>query len=164
MNIIHDILGEVCKVVLPIPQESYRGNPESSIAVCTLCDIKLLKKLAVPNVLQHVNIIGRLLSENKGIDAMLKFLYENPHIHTVIICGTDGHGHYPGHSLVCLHKYGIHNDQRNTNRISNSHSPDPYLRATVKQIKHFSQNVSLVDKTGVSDYNKIIKCITNITD
>lgn len=164
MNMLGEMLGEICKIVLPIPQESYRGNSESSVAVCTLSDINLLQELAIiPDVLQHVNIIGRLLSENKGIDAMLKFLYENPCVRTIIICGVDTQGHRAGHSLFCLHEYGISNNIANNiqNKILNSHSPDPYLYATFEQIKHFCQNVSIIDMTGISDRAKIIKCVKN---
>ena len=165
MNVIGEVLGEVCKIVLPIPQESYRGNPESPVAVCTLSDIKLLERLASSDVLPHVNIIGRLLSENKGIDVILKFLHDNVHVHTLIVCGSDVQGHRAGHSLLCLHKYGVYTDRSNNYRIANkilhSHSPDPYLSATPTQIRHFCQDVSVVDMVGISDYIKITKRVMN---
>lgn len=165
MNMIGEVLGEVCKIVLPIPQESYRGNPESPVAICTLSDIKLLERLANSDVLRHVNIIGRLLSENKGIDAVLKFLHDNEHVHTLIVCGSDAQGHRAGHSLLCLHKHGICSDRSNsrhiTNKISHSHSPDPYLSATPAQIRHFCQDVSVVDMVGISDYIKIARRVMN---
>ena len=46
MNAIGDALGELCKIILPIRPESYPGNPESAVAVCTLSDIALLGDLA----------------------------------------------------------------------------------------------------------------------
>lgn len=186
MNAIGDALGELCKIILPIRPESYRGNPESAVAVCTLSDIALLEDLASdPGVLRRVNIVGRLLSENRGIDAMLEYLHGNPRVSTVIVCGADGAGHRAGHSLLMLHRYGVDhgngacceggscngsngNNNNNSsssssskpaNRISRSRSPEPYTTASPVQIGHFRRNTSIVDMTGTSDRAEILECI-----
>ena len=176
MNAIGDALGELCKIILPIRPESYRGNPESAVAVCTLSDIALLEDLASdPGVLGRVNIVGRLLSENRGIDAMLEYLHDNPRVSTVIVCGTDGAGHRAGHSLLMLHKYGVDHDSgtccegggsngsngssRAANRISRSRSPEPYVTASPVQIRHFRRSTSIVDMAGTSDRAEILGCI-----
>ena len=44
MNALGEAIGELCKVILPIPEERFLGNPGSSVAVCTLSSIDLLKK------------------------------------------------------------------------------------------------------------------------
>lgn len=36
MNIVSEVIGELCKAILPINEEYYVGNPDSKIAVCTL--------------------------------------------------------------------------------------------------------------------------------
>ncbi len=46
MNALGEAIGELCKIILPIPEESFRGNSNSSIAVCTLSSIDLLKKFS----------------------------------------------------------------------------------------------------------------------
>ena len=164
MNAIGDALGELCKIMLPIRPESYRGNPESAVAVCTLSDIALLDDLASdPGALRRVNIVGRLLSENRGIDAMLGYLHDNPRVRTVIVCGTDGAGHRAGHSLLMLHRYGVdHNSGSGSgaaNRIARSRSPEPYITASPDQIGHFRRDTSIVDMTGASDRAEILGCI-----
>ena len=165
MNAIGDALGELCKIILPIRPESYLGNPESAVAVCTLSDIALLGDLASdPAVLGRVNIVGRLLSENRGIDAMLGYLHDNPRVRTVIVCGTDGAGHRAGHSLLMLHRYGVdHNGDSDgssaANRISRSRSPEPYITASPDQVGHFRRDTSIVDMTGNSDRTEILGCI-----
>lgn len=178
MDAIGDALGELCKIILPIRPESYRGNPESAVAVCTLSDIALLEDLASdPDVLRRVNIVGRLLSENKGVDAMLEYLHDNPRVDTVIVCGTDGAGHRAGHSLLMLHRYGVDHDNdacceggdcngsngsgssNAASRISRSRSPEPYVTASPVQIGHFRRNTSIVDMTGTSDRAEILGCI-----
>lgn len=45
MNALGEAIGEICKIILPISEESYYGNPNSSIAICTLSSMDLLKKI-----------------------------------------------------------------------------------------------------------------------
>ena len=56
----------------PYLKSSYSGNLDSFIAVCTLSSIDLLKKFVNSQVLEHISIVGRLFSENKGIDSIVK--------------------------------------------------------------------------------------------
>ena len=123
MNAIGEAIGELCKIILPIHEEYYLGNPNSTIAVCTLSSMNLLKNFANSEILNKISIVGQLLSENKGIDSIIKHVNKNPQINIIIVCGKEVWGHKSGHSLFELHKNGI--DQKN--RIINSTSPDPYL-------------------------------------
>ena len=153
MNIIGEAIGELCKVVLPINEEFYLGNSESKIAICTLSSIDLLKNIANSEILHKISIVGRLLSENKGIDSIIKYLNKNHKVDTIIVCGKDVWGHKSGHSLFQLHKNGI--DQNN--RIINSSSPDPFLTVSKSEIKHFQDNVKLVNLINVTEIELILK-------
>src|SRR5574338_847661 len=86
------IAGEICKAILPIPEQTYSGNPESGIAVCTLSSIELLKEIAASNMMEKIAIAGRLLSENKGIDSMIRHVIKNPNLNTIIVCGKEVSG------------------------------------------------------------------------
>ena len=130
MNAIGEAIGELCKIILPIHEEYYLGNPNSTIAVCTLSSMNLLKSFANPEILNKISIVGRLLSENKGIDSIIKHVNKNSQIDTIVVCGKEVWGHRSGHSLFELHKNGI--DQKN--RIINSISPDPYLTVSKSEI------------------------------
>ena len=46
MNAIGEAIGELCNVILPINEEYYLGNQNSSAAICTLSSIDLLKNFA----------------------------------------------------------------------------------------------------------------------
>jgi tetrahydromethanopterin S-methyltransferase subunit A len=151
VNILGETIGDLCKIILPIPEESYCGNPNSSIAVCTLSSIDLLKKFANSKILNHISITGRLLSENKGIDSIIKHVNKNQKITTIIVCGKEVWGHKSGHSLFQLHKNGIDKN----NRIINSASPDPFLTVSKSQIQYFQNNVTLVNLINETDF-KII--------
>jgi len=155
VNTIGETIGELCKIILPIPEESYRGNSNSSIAVCTLSSIDLLKKFANSKILNHVSIVGRLLSENKGIDSIIEHVNKNQKITTIIVCGKEVWGHKAGHSLFQLHKNGVDKNYR----IINSTSPDPFLRVSKFQIKYFQNNITLVNLINETDFETILNKI-----
>jgi len=155
MNIIGYIFGEVCKTLFPIPEELYFGNSNSSIAICTLSDIHLLKKISNSNLMKNIAIVGRLLSENKGIDSIIRYVNSNYHVKTIIICGEDVFGHQPGHSLLALYKNGIDIN----GRIINSSSPDPVLTVSQMEVKKFQNQVKIVNKIGTSNLKEISKLV-----
>ena len=158
MNIIGEVIGELCKTVLPIPEEYYFGDQTSPIAVCTLSSIDLLRNLSNSKILSSTSVVGRLLSENKGIDGIIKHLYKNQQITTIIVCGKEVWGHKAGHSLFALHKNGINQN----NRIINSSSPDPFITASIPEIKHFQNHVTLINQINETDPNAIAKEIQRI--
>ncbi len=152
MNALGERIGELCKIILPIPEESYLGDINSSIAVCTLSSIDLLKKLANSEILNDISIVGRLLSENKGIDSIIKYVYKNQKITTIIVCGKEVWGHKAGHTLFQLHKNGVDKN----NKIINSTSPDPYLTVSKSQIQYFQNNITLVNLINETDLKIIL--------
>lgn len=156
MNSLGNMIGEVCKVILPISEESYQGNPESTIAVCTLSSLDLLKKISNSDLLLRISIVGRLLSENKGIDAIIHHVNQNKKIKTIIVCGKEVWGHKAGHSLIELYKNGIDNDKK----IIGSNSPDPYLTVSSLQVNYFRKEINLINLINETDFEKIKKIIT----
>jgi len=151
MNSLGNMVGELCKVILPIPEEFYEGNPDSTVAVCTLSSLNLLRKMANSDILQHVSIVGRLLSENKGIDTIIRHVNQNKKIKTIIVCGKEVWGHKAWHSLFQLYKNDIDND----GRIIGSTSPDPFLTVTKSQINYFQNEINLVNMINETNFNKI---------
>lgn len=155
MNTLSDAIGKICEVLLPIPEEFYVGNTNSSICVCTLSSIKLLKEIKNSKIFENVSIAGRLFTENKGIDSMIKHVNENKKIKTIIVCGKEVWGHKSGHSLFELHKNGIDNDKR----IINSTSPEPFLTVSNSEIQYFQKEITLVNLINETNIESIIKTI-----
>ena len=151
MNTLGETIGEICKIILPIPEEYYSGNPDSIIAVCTLSSINLLKKFTNSKILDDISIVGRLLSENKGIDSIIEYVHKHPKIKVIIVCGKEVWGHKSGHSLFQLHKNGVDKN----NRIINSTSPDPFLNVPKSKIQYFQNNVTLVNMINEINFEKI---------
>lgn len=151
LNKISETLGEVCKILLPIHEEFFIGNLYSTVAICTLGSIDLLKSFKNSDILENVGIIGRLLTENKGIDEIIRYVNKNKNIKTIIICGKDVWGHKAGHSLIQLHKNGIDSKKR----IIGSQSPDPFLSAKKSEINYFQNEINLINLIGEINIKKI---------
>lgn len=156
MNVIEEIAGELCKILLPIEDKLYFGNTNSSLVVCTLSSMNLLKEIARSSLMNKINVTGRLLSENKGIDLLVRYIISNEKIRTIILCGKDTDGHKPGHSLICLYKNGI--DQNG--KINGSVSPNPITSLTKLEILQFQKQIKIINKTGETDISNI-KLIIN---
>lgn len=158
MNILGNIFGEVCKTIFPISEEIYFGNSKSPISICVLSSISLLKEISNSKLMKNISLVGRLFSENKGIDSIIRYINSKPKVQTIIICGKDGIGHKPGYSLLALFKNGIDNNRR----IIGSTSPDPYLTVTQKEVEKFQRNVRIINKIGITNSEKIFKLVETI--
>ena len=144
MNLVEKIAGELCKILLPIEEKIFFGNSKSSIAVCTLSSIRLLRKIANSSLMSEIAIAGRLLSENKGIDSLVRYVILNTKISMILLCGKDTLGHRPGHSLLCLYKNGIDEN----GKIIGSQSPQPIVSLTKQEVSRFQNQVKIIDKIG----------------
>jgi tetrahydromethanopterin S-methyltransferase subunit A len=147
MNVIEEIAGEICKILLPIEDKLYFGNPDSTLVICTLSSMKLLKEISNSSLMNKIYVVGRLLSENKGIDLLVRHIISNKHIRTVILCGEDTVGHKPGHSILCLYGNGI--DKNGV--IIGSKSPNPILTLTGQEVLRFQKQVKLINKIGETE-------------
>jgi tetrahydromethanopterin S-methyltransferase subunit A len=152
---LNEIAGELCKIILPIHEDVFYGNPQSNVAVCTLSSMNLLKEIARSDVLGRIVLAGRLLSENKGIDALIRHVNQNENLSVLILCGKEVSGHKAGHSLLQVHRYGIDAD----GRIVNSVSPEPVLSVSNSEITKFQNKIRIIDAIGTTsleDLNALI--------
>jgi tetrahydromethanopterin S-methyltransferase subunit A len=151
MNALLEIAGQICKILIPVHDEVFYGNPRSNVGICTLSSMNLLKEIANSDLMEKIAVAGRLLSENKGVDALIKHVTKNPSLDTIIVCGAEVSGHLAGRSLVLLHEYGV--DQNN--RITNSPSPDPVLASSDADILQFQRQVKIIDMIGNTSLDEI---------
>ena len=158
MNLIEDIAGELCRILLPIEEEVFFGDPSSNITICTLSSISLLKDITHSDIIKEIAIAGRLLSENKGIDSLVRSVTSNEKIDTIILCGKDTMGHKPGNSLLCLHKNGL--DQNH--KIIGSSSPHPILTITKKEVSKFQTQVKIINKIGETRISQLKNMIETL--
>ena len=114
------------KVVPPWPVSfgAYRlKDMEGSVAICTLASEALMDELA-PLVPQGVAIVGRVFTENFGIEKVVTNIVANPRLRTLILCGTESR-HKVGQSLMDLHVNGRNGE----GKVIGSESPQPLVRS-----------------------------------
>ncbi len=151
------IAGRVCEYILPIRHDIFIGNPNSSIALCTLSSIDLLLSISRSDIMQHIVIVGRLLSENKGIDALVRYVIGEKRIRYMIIAGKDSKGHLAGQSLLALWINGIDAN----GRIIGSKGKDPTLTVSKDEVDEFRAQIStIIDMRGVIDLESIRRCVS----
>ncbi|HYY87076.1 MAG TPA: hypothetical protein VE594_08230 [Nitrososphaeraceae archaeon] len=148
---MENCIGEICKHLLPIKHERYVGNG-SKIAICTLSSIRLLTEISIDTKLMNqLAIVGRLLSENKGIDEMINYCIANKQLEHLVICGRDSRGHRAGESLIALSKNGMTKE----GTIINSKSPRPQLRSSYQEVEIFRNRITIHDLIEETDLNRI---------
>lgn len=158
MNAIGNILGEICKTIFPIEEEVFFGNKKSSIGICTLSSIFLLNEIKNSELMEKVSIVGRLLSENRGIDSLIQSVISNHNLKIIIVCGEEVMGHKAGNALILLHKNGINAE----GRIIGSQSPEPIIFTKPDNVKKFQNQVTIINKIGISNFYEIKQIINSL--
>ncbi|AIF83781.1 tetrahydromethanopterin S-methyltransferase, subunit A [Candidatus Nitrososphaera evergladensis SR1] len=146
-----DAAGKVCEALIPVKHESFEGEGKE-VAVCTLGSIDLLEKISESEtIMGKVAIAGRLLSENKGIDAIIDYVSAHPDLKRIIVCGREVKGHMAGQALLALYKNGIDGQ----GRIIGAAGPYPVLLSSQEKVEVFRRQVTITDMIGVIALEKI---------
>lgn len=128
------------------------------IAVSTLADGQLSEKIFQRKP-KGVCIIGKLETENIGIEKIIKNIITNPHIRFLLLCGAESEGHYSGQTLLSLFNNGVDENMR----VIQSRGRKPILVNTdQEEVKNFCQQVQVVDMIGCGDLEKITEKINEI--
>ena len=155
---IDNILGFCCYRLLPIEQDYYIGKGRK-LAICTLSSLDLLKKIKNNNeIMEKISIVGRLLSENKGIDEIIKFTTNNNSLKYLLLCGEEVKGHLSGQTLIALKKYGIDQNKK----VINAVAPYPFLASSNEEIEYFRHHINIIYKIGLKDIDKIKEIVCGI--
>lgn len=149
--------GVVCKVIYPIPVSSFNGKG-AAVAVCTLSSMALLKKISSDAIMDKLLIVGRLFSENKGIDQLIQFCTMSQTMRYLILCGKDTSGHYPADALMNLMHFGL--DEHN--KIIGTKAPYPFIKCHPKLVNQFRAQIKLIDMRECYDLDKIIETVNNL--
>lgn len=145
-----DAVGRVCEVVLPIKHEYYLGRG-TELAICTLSSTDLLQEISKSEIMDKIVIAGRCLSENKGIDAMIKFTIDRPDLRRIILVGREVKGHRAGQALLALAKNGIDGE----GKIIRALGPYPVLKSPARDVDAFRHQIEIIDMTGTVDINSL---------
>lgn len=151
LHSLQTVAGKICEFVLPIGLSYEIGNGKT-LAICTLSDMKLLKEIiSRKDIMNEIFLVGRLLSENRGIDNILGTIHNYPKLKYLILCGRDVKGHLPGQALISLYNYGTRED----GYIVGARGSNPTLRSTKEAISYFRTNIEIVDFIGRRDISQL---------
>jgi tetrahydromethanopterin S-methyltransferase subunit A len=154
MKRLDNAAGRLCKALLPIKHEYYLGAGKA-VAVCTLSSIDLLQTIAKSDIMNRILIAGRLLSENKGIDAIIDFTVKHPSLNRIIICGKEVRGHSAGQALLALASNGMDS----SGRIIGAVGPNPIVTLPLQDVDIFRHQVEINDMIGTVDIGKIAQAL-----
>jgi len=150
--------GVVCKVIYPIRVSSFSGKG-TEVAVCTLSSMALLKKVSSNVIMDKLLAVGRLFSENKGIDQLIQYCTASPDLKYLILCGKDTNGHYPGDALINLVHFGLDKN----NKIIGTKAPYPFISCHPNQVNKFRKQIKLIDMRECYDLRKISEIVNDLT-
>jgi tetrahydromethanopterin S-methyltransferase subunit A len=164
-ELLENIAGKICETLIPIKHEYYIGRRGKSIAICTLADIQLLEDISKsPDIMRKILIVGRLLSENKGIDSIIRFTLVHPELHYIIVCGKEVRGHQAGKTLLSLYENRINSNNNNDSRISiGAKGQHPILTSSQEDIASFRKQIKQIyNLIGISNIEQIKKQIKQV--
>lgn len=140
----------------PLPGSYTVLRARAPVAVCTLTDEALAAALVEARP-DGVAIVGTLLTENLGIERLVRNVVANPHVRFLVLAGRDSPGtvgHFPGGSLAAFAKNGT--DERR--RIPDAPGRRPVLRNLARTAeKHFREHVEVVDLVGQSEPTAVLE-------
>src|ERR1700737_4083669 len=131
------------------------GDPEGSVAICTLSNRDLPVRLIAAGE-PAVAIAGRCDTENIGVEKVVLNLLANPRIRWLVICGTEAKGHRAGDAFLRLKERGVDADMR----VLESGSWRPILKnLTLLDVAQFRQQIEEVNLIGVTDVEGILAAV-----
>ena len=155
---LENAAGKLCKVLIPIKPEYHMGEG-NSVAICTLSSIHLLHAIAnSDDIMNRILIVGRLFSENKGLDKLINFTVKHPALHHIIVCGKEVRGHKTGQALISVHRNGATKE----GRIIGAIGPHPFLTCSQTDIELFRRQTKIYDLMDNEDLNTINYIVSHL--
>lgn len=160
-----NMAGKICETLIPIKHKYHMGRGGKEIAICTLSSIHLLEDIyKTSEIMDKILVVGRLLSENKGIDTIINFTLTHPELHYIIVCGKEVRGHQAGQALLSLYENGINNNKTGGRIIAGAKGPSPVLASSREEINAFRNQINKIyNLIGISDIEQIMKQIKTCT-
>jgi tetrahydromethanopterin S-methyltransferase subunit A len=128
----------------PVVGEYFILNPSAPVAVTTLASLDFPKQL-VDQKIPGLAIVGKLETENIGIDKLIKNTIANPRLQYLILAGSEPAGHNSGQTLLALSENGVDDDKH----VIGSNGKRPILRNVSRlEIDAFRSQIQVIDLIG----------------
>jgi len=138
----------------PVSEGRYRvGNAESPIAVCTMASVDM----ELP--MDKIAIAGKCVTENLGVEKIIKNTVSNPKIRYIIFSGKESQGHFVGQSVKSLKDNGIDEEKR----IIGAKGGMPILKNLhPEEIERFRKQIEVIDMSGETDTVKVLAKVNEL--
>ena len=131
------------------------GNPEGTVAVCTLSRRDLPARLIATGE-PALAIAGRCDTENIGIEKVVLNLLANPRIRWLVLCGEEARGHRAADAFLRLKERGVDAGMR----VLESASWRPILKnLTLLDVTRFREQIEVVNLVGRTDLATILAVV-----
>jgi tetrahydromethanopterin S-methyltransferase subunit A len=142
----------------PVVGEYFILDPSAPVAVATLASLDFPKQLADQKI-PGLAIVGKLETENIGIDKLIKNTIANPRLRFLILAGIEPGGHLSGQTLIALSENGVDEN----GRIIGSKGKRPILRnVTQAEIAAFRSQIQVIDLIGCERIDCVRDRITEL--
>lgn len=134
-----------------VPGTYFVTDATAPVAVTTLGSVDLAKDVSL-NPPQGLCIVGKVETENIGIEKIIKNIVSNPAIRYLICAGNEPPKHLTGSTLLALFENGIDNN----NKIPGSPGMRPVLpNTTSAEVEAFREQIEPIDMIGCTDVPSI---------
>ena len=136
----------------PYPGDYIVGNPDGSMAVCTLSSYNLAASV-IARKDTTIAIAGRCETENIGIEKIVLNVLAKPSIRWLILCGDEASGHRAGDALLHLKGDGVDANMR----IVKAASWRPVLKnLSMLDIARFREQVEIINLIGINQTDAVL--------
>ena len=130
------------------------GSDRSNVAVCTLATVEMDLPMG------KIAIIGKCVTENTGIEKIVKNVLANPRIKYILCCGKESRGHFITNALTSLVKNGA---RGSNNEIIGAQGAMPQVKNLKQEdIILFRNKIKIIDLSNVQDKDKIMRKVNEL--
>lgn len=138
----------------PVLEGRYKvGNKHSPVAICTMATVDMEFPM------DKIAIAGKCVTENMGIEKIVKNTISNPHIRYMIICGKVPMGHFVDNAIISLIDNGVDPE----GRIIGARGGIPVVKnLTREEIERFRKQIIPVNMSGETEVWKVMEKVDNL--
>ena len=130
-----------------VPGMYFVLDPAAPVAVTTLGSVDLAQEVS-ESAPEGLCIVGKVETENIGIEKIIKNVLSNPAIRYLVCAGKEPPKHLTGATMVALFENGVDN----ANKVIGSPGMRPVLPNTTRaEVDQFRQRIEPVDMIGCVD-------------
>ncbi|MGE5664927.1 MAG: hypothetical protein ACM31I_11420 [Deltaproteobacteria bacterium] len=135
----------------PLPGDYTVLDRNAPGAVCTLAAEDLYEAL-LKAPLPGVALVGKLTTENLGIERLVRNIVANPRISWLLLCGTESRGHRAGECLAALAENSVDSEMR---IVGAPGKRARLVNLSFEEVEAFRRGVRVVSRIGLEDVGEI---------